>query len=291
MAKVSKEIIKITTYEEDINTIKNVTTQAFLISGNILESIQLETKYKENEYKTFEEAVESDLGMKKAHAYRLINAAKEYKRLSPIGDKLPTTESQIRPLLTIEEDKRDIVWKKASKDGVPTAKHVKATILELYPLKNKKKVRRPTHPTEIPTEGGSDEPVIQKLDVPIVTPKVQDDIDKLKETCVRLRTRIGTLKQQLYDTAQEAEKYKKDYNFIMEEANKLEVKQKEEFNQLFQDFNRIYSMLSPLQKAKYNDEDSTLTNQQIVAKNNKAKEEKAIAQRKYFGVNGDGTPI
>ena len=79
------ELQKITTFQEDISVIKEATTKVFLVSGKILQGIQDNKKYKESGYKTFAEAVKSELGLDKPYAYRLMSAAKAYEILSASG--------------------------------------------------------------------------------------------------------------------------------------------------------------------------------------------------------------
>ena len=79
------ELINTTTFQEDIAIIKDSTTKVFLVSGKILQGIQDNKKYKESGYKTFAEAVKSELGLDKPYAYRLMSAAKAYEILSASG--------------------------------------------------------------------------------------------------------------------------------------------------------------------------------------------------------------
>lgn len=44
--------------------------------------------------------------MSRPHAYRFIDTAEVVQNLSPIGDKLPTTESQARPLTKLEPEQQ-----------------------------------------------------------------------------------------------------------------------------------------------------------------------------------------
>jgi len=86
-------------------------------------------------HSTFENYVLERFGMKRAHAYRLINAAAVVENLSPIGDILPTNESQCRYLATLSEP---VVQRKAwrqilkDKDGqIPTTKDVRSIVERL----------------------------------------------------------------------------------------------------------------------------------------------------------------
>src|SRR6266446_4507724 len=76
-------------------TIKN-TRGAFVTCGKALEAIR-DGKLYRAEYPTFEKYCEGKWGWKRAHAYRLIEAAEivDSLKMSPIGDKIET-ESQAR---------------------------------------------------------------------------------------------------------------------------------------------------------------------------------------------------
>jgi len=127
------ELQKITTFQEDIAIIKDSTTKVFLVAGKILQGIQDNKKYKEVGYKTFAEAVNVELGMKRSNAYELIDAAKTYEILSGVPDifpenKLPTAVSQIRPMIKLLPEQLVEVWQEISKDKVPTAKEVQEAV-------------------------------------------------------------------------------------------------------------------------------------------------------------------
>lgn len=73
--------------------------------------------------------------MQRAYPYRLIDAAMVVDNLSPIGDKLPTTESQCRPLARLEPDIQRQAWNEAveaSGGKVPTASTVKDIVQRLF---------------------------------------------------------------------------------------------------------------------------------------------------------------
>ena len=86
-------------------------------------------------YRTFEEYVVNRFGMQRAHAYRLVNAAVVVENLSPIGDILPTTESQCREVakLPTANQQRE-AWRQllnSTGGKVPSAKEVKGIVNRL----------------------------------------------------------------------------------------------------------------------------------------------------------------
>ena len=69
-------------------------------------------------FETFEEYSRQQWQFGKSHAYRLVNAAKVIRLLSPIGEKfLPTCESQIRPLVGLTEEQANLAWRNALEDA------------------------------------------------------------------------------------------------------------------------------------------------------------------------------
>jgi hypothetical protein len=71
--------------------------RALAVAGKALATIQKARLYRES-HPTFEAYVEDRWGMKRAHAYRLIDAWPVAAALSPIGDN-PINEAQVRELL------------------------------------------------------------------------------------------------------------------------------------------------------------------------------------------------
>src|SRR5438552_14108 len=101
-------------------TIKS-TQGAFIAWGRALEAIR-DGKLYRAQYSTFEEYCGKKWGWKRAHAYRLIQAAEivDSMKMSPIGDKIET-ESQARALAAVPEEQRERVLGRASSQGRPTA--------------------------------------------------------------------------------------------------------------------------------------------------------------------------
>lgn len=76
----------------------------FIEVGEALAAIRDKRLYRE-QYATFEDYCANRWGWKRAHAYRMIEAAEVVQELSPIGDTpLPTTESQARELVPLRDD-------------------------------------------------------------------------------------------------------------------------------------------------------------------------------------------
>jgi hypothetical protein len=80
-------------------------------------------------YATFEAYCSAKWGMKRAHAYRLMDAVKVVDNVSPGRQALPTSEKQVRSLSSIEDpEQQRMIWDKAvetSPNGKPTYEYVK----------------------------------------------------------------------------------------------------------------------------------------------------------------------
>lgn len=120
-----------TTFEQDITTIKDVTTKAFLITGKLLQNIHAGKKYKDAGYKTFKEAVECELDLKQSRAYQLMDAVVVYENFHNCGTFLPTKEAQVRPLTKLNPEQQLEIWQEVAKDKVPTAKEVSEAVKKL----------------------------------------------------------------------------------------------------------------------------------------------------------------
>ncbi len=107
---------------------------SYIDVGKALKEIE-EKKYYQIKYDTFEAYYSDRWEFKRAHAYRLINAAKVIENLSPIGDILPITESQVRPLTRLKTpEKQREAWLKVietAPNGKITAAHVERIVMEM----------------------------------------------------------------------------------------------------------------------------------------------------------------
>lgn len=111
---------------DDLRKLKSVVTtgeKAFITAGNALIEIRDRKLYRE-ECDTFEEFCFKTWNWKRAHAYRIINAAATVK-MSPMGDKI-TNERQARALANVPADKHLEVFQAASVSGPATGKSIAA---------------------------------------------------------------------------------------------------------------------------------------------------------------------
>lgn len=107
----------------------------FVEVGTALTEIRDSGLYRRHQ-NTFEEYCGAQFGIKRAHAYRLIESAKVVAALSPIGD-VPATESQARelvPLLREPEQLRETWAEVIAEHGPePTAAQVRETVQARQP--------------------------------------------------------------------------------------------------------------------------------------------------------------
>lgn len=115
--------------------------QTFYEVGQALIEIRDRKLYRES-HKTFEAYCKETWSLTRPSAYRLLKAAEVIKNLSPIGDKIPTKESQVRPLTKLPPAKQLEIWQKAveeSPNGTPTAKIVERLVNEQVDSNQKEK--------------------------------------------------------------------------------------------------------------------------------------------------------
>ena len=110
--------------------------QAFVVVAQALLEIRDRKLYRDT-HSTFQNYCRTRWGFSGTHAYRFIEAAGVIQdiKTSPIGDILPTTESQCRPLTVVEPEQRAKVFQnaveRAKREKKPVgARHVEQAINE-----------------------------------------------------------------------------------------------------------------------------------------------------------------
>ncbi len=123
--------------------------KGFYEIGKALSVINIHKLYRHAGHETFEDYCNKKWDFEHAYAYRLINSYNVIQQLessdvSPIGDKLPTSESQTRVLAKIKDpEKRAEVWKKTVEESEEsqepiTAKKIEAIRDEVIPSSEEK---------------------------------------------------------------------------------------------------------------------------------------------------------
>lgn len=117
--------------------LEKVVKTSFVQAGQALKLLRDKRLYR-NTHNNFEDYCFEVFAMGRSHSYRLIDASIVVENLSspmsPIGDILPTHESQVRPLTKLEPQKQVFAWSEAIKSAggqVPTAKLVQGIVENL----------------------------------------------------------------------------------------------------------------------------------------------------------------
>jgi hypothetical protein len=116
-------------YEATINAF----VTAFLAVGRALRAIRDRALYRED-YRDFESYLAKRWDMSRVHAWRLIGAADVVDDLLPIGNILPATESQARPLVPLNKKQRVEAWEEVLRatEGLRITAVIIANIVEKY---------------------------------------------------------------------------------------------------------------------------------------------------------------
>jgi hypothetical protein len=117
---------------------KGITT--FYEVGTALMNLNRSRLYRDT-HDTFEAFCKDEFDMTRAYAYRLIAAVEVADTVSPIGDKRPTSEAQIRPLTQLEPDEQADAWQEAldtsptdaTGEPIVTASHVAEVVAKRKP--------------------------------------------------------------------------------------------------------------------------------------------------------------
>lgn len=84
-------------------------------------------------YASFEDLAQQELGLTRQHAHRLANAAQAELVLelsSPIGDKNPVPESQLRPLVGLGPDQAKAAWAEANDQAQAAGEKLTAKMVQ-----------------------------------------------------------------------------------------------------------------------------------------------------------------
>ena len=97
--------------------------ERFCEIGRALKEIRDGRFYKNALFETFEEYTRARWDIGRSQAYRLITSYEVIRNLSPIGDKLPANESQVRPLAQLESCEQRKAWKDFMNSGIELTAH------------------------------------------------------------------------------------------------------------------------------------------------------------------------
>lgn len=111
--------------------------EAFVEAGEALFAIHKDKLWRAGSHGSFDHYCRTVVGMSRGHAHRLLKASECMKELktSPIGDVFPVSESQVRPLLRLDEPaKQAQAWNTAvekAEGNQPTAAEVADVVFEI----------------------------------------------------------------------------------------------------------------------------------------------------------------
>jgi protein gp37 len=111
--------------------------EAFVEAGEALLAIHKGKLWRAGGHQTWDDYCRTVAGMSRGHAHRLLKASECMTGLktSPIGDVLPVSESQVRPLLRLAEPARQVqAWNTAverAEGNQPTAAEVAEVVFEI----------------------------------------------------------------------------------------------------------------------------------------------------------------
>lgn len=113
----------------ELETLIGRNQECFYRIGQALKEIRDNRLYKQALFESFEAYTRDRWDMGKSHAYRMIKSYEVIYNLSPIGDKLPANESQVRPLAQLDSIEQRRIWKVIINNGMElTARNIKKII-------------------------------------------------------------------------------------------------------------------------------------------------------------------
>ena len=83
----------------------------FYAVGKALKEIRDNRLYRDQGFYLFERYTKIRWDMGKSHTYRLIDASQVIDNLSPIGEKMPLNEAQVRPLANFDPFEQRKIWR------------------------------------------------------------------------------------------------------------------------------------------------------------------------------------
>lgn len=92
--------------------------KGFYETGSSLKEIRDSRLYKAALFSRFELYTKYRFDIGKSKAYRLINACDVIDNLSPIGDRVPSNEAQVRPLTRFKKEEQQTIWRRFLTSGV-----------------------------------------------------------------------------------------------------------------------------------------------------------------------------
>jgi len=113
-----------------LETLIETERRCFYKIGKALKEVRDERLYRQLLFDSFESYLKQRWDMSRSHGYRLIEAARIIDNLSPIGEKLPENEAQLRPLIHLSPSDQCKIWR----DFLATGTELKARNIRRFVL-------------------------------------------------------------------------------------------------------------------------------------------------------------
>jgi len=113
-----------------LETIIETERRCFYKIGKALKEVRDERLYRQLLFDSFKSYLKQRWDMSRSHGYRLIEAARIIDNLSPIGEKLPENEAQLRPLIHLSPSDQCKIWR----DFLATGTELKARNIRRFVL-------------------------------------------------------------------------------------------------------------------------------------------------------------
>jgi hypothetical protein len=207
--------------------------QTFYEVGKALMEIQEKKLYRET-HKTFVAYCRNRWGMGKSTAYRCISAAQVMENLSPIGDKIPKKESQVRPLAQLPPALQLEIWQQAvdlSPTGIPTAAEVQRLVDEKISSGKAKQ----------DTKGGISELEELRLENKRLKEHIrQKDLER-ERRAAEVATELERLREENRQLRAELRQWERDWDVrIAQEQEKIRAEIKAEYQHIIDDLTAKY---------------------------------------------------
>jgi hypothetical protein len=113
-----------------LETIIETERRCFYKIGKALKEVRDERLYRQLLFDSFKSYLKQRWDMSRSQGYRLIEAARIIDNLSPIGEKLPENEAQLRPLIHLSPSDQCKIWR----DFLATGTELKARNIRRFVL-------------------------------------------------------------------------------------------------------------------------------------------------------------
>ena len=198
--------------------------QTFYEVGKALEEIRDRKLYRET-HKTFESYCQEKWQIARQTANRYIRAVKVMEILEPIGSKIPTKESQVRPLTGLPESIQLEIWQEAleqSPNGMPTGAAVSRLVEEKGYGKTKNKSVSELEHLRLENYNLKEKIQQQQIEKERRAAQVAKEFEKLRAENTQLKLENRQLKAELQDMKQKYQILSDKYEKLLTRLERIE---------------------------------------------------------------------